>query len=371
MLLSVTSGFQKIDFWRLIRNLILWVMVTFNYFNNEDEFPYSFKVQLVLFTVCYSLLALIAYINNLWLLPAFLSKRFYRKYFLGLTILIFGGAFLILSNVYVIDRYFPRTRYGSFTLFYIFPGNFYQAFVKDPEVFFEAYLGAILCAMVWLFFFAIAWFSGEYFVQQKRLDLALNEKLQAQLDLIKNQVSPHFLFNNLNNLYGLSLIKSDILPESILASSNVLRYFIYEADTNITSFSKEKEVMQSYINLELLRYSDTKHFKFLIDADSNYKIPPLLWLPILENIFKHGHRQVNPDAFIDFSFTIKNNVLEIQSSNSFKETTAVLESKHKKNGLGLENLRKRLNIVYPNKHTIKEIREKGRYSIHVKIELYG
>jgi two-component system, LytTR family, sensor kinase len=366
----IIKALKKINFLRLVRNLLFWLVVTFNYFNNAEKFPYSRTTQVGLFVLCFFTLALLSYANNLWLLPNVLRKRLYKKYILGLSVLIFCGALLMLSNVYFIDKYFTDISYGSFTMLYIFPGNFYKELAKDQSVFFEAFFGAVLCTSVWLFINALAWFTGDYFVQQKRLDLAVNEKLQAQLDLIKNQVSPHFLFNNLNNLYGLSLIKSDILPESILASSNVLRYFIYETTHNLTRFVKEKEVMQSYINLELLRYINTQHFKFTIDADADYKIPPLLWLPILENIFKHGSKQTNSNAFINYSFIIKNSELEIRSSNSYKESYLRLESK-KKNGLGLENFKKRLAIIYPNKHTLNETEDNGIYSIYVKINLYG
>ena len=203
----------------------------------------------------------------------------------------------------------------------------------------------------------------DYAKQEKIASEAAHKQTQAELNMSRNQVNPHFLFNTLNNIYGLSLKKSDDAPESILKLSSIMRYMLYDADAPLMPFEKEKEIMQAYIDMELLRLQQSDKFKFVINADRNYNIPPLLWLPILENIFKHGTRVISYNYFIDYSFTIANGIMHISATNNCKESST------KFGGIGLDNLRKRLDILYPDRYQLDIQQNKDQYHTELTVTL--
>jgi LytS/YehU family sensor histidine kinase len=234
----------------------------------------------------------------------------------------------------------------------------------------ELLLGATVAMLIFFFLFFMAWFMNDYFVQQKRLEKAIKEKLETDLALIKYQISPHFLFNTLNNLYGMSLIKSDQLPKSLLDLSGILRYILYESSADLISFDKEKEILDAYIQLELLRLHTKENLSFKISADADYKLPPLLWLPIVENIFKHATRHIANEHFVDFNYSIENKIWIINSKNTYGLNTEIkLKEAENGGGIGLQNLKKRLEITYPNKYQWIEKKEGNLYSIFIKIDI--
>lgn len=184
-----------------------------------------------------------------------------------------------------------------------------------------------------------------------------------ELAFLKSQINPHFLFNTLNNLYALTLKKSDEAPETILKLSNIMRYILYESNVEYASSEREKEVMQSYIDIELLRLPDSASVQFSIIIDQAQNVPPLLWLPVVENVFKHS--RTTKQTEIDFRFTIKNNTLTMYSKNNIGLNT----TDNKAGGIGLTNLKKRLEILYPGKHHIDVSRADNYFIIEVKIDL--
>ncbi len=216
----------------------------------------------------------------------------------------------------------------------------------------------------WVLIFTMAWYMQDHTKQEKKAKEATHKQMQAELDLLRNQLNPHFLFNTLNNIYGLSLQKSDKAPESILKLSSIMRYMLYDTDVPLVSFEKEKEVMQAYIDMELLRLQDTGNLRFVIEADKDYMMPPLLWLPVLENIFKHGIRFAEGEYRVNYAFTINNNKLHISAENNKSSVDA-----KRSGGMGLTNLRKRLEILYPGKHAIEIYRDAGKYKIELMVNL--
>lgn len=195
------------------------------------------------------------------------------------------------------------------------------------------------------------------------MEEAINKHRETELAFLRNQVNPHFLFNTLNNLYALSLKKADQTPESILKLSTVLRYILYESNADLVSFSTEKDIMQSYIDIELLRI-DSPQFNFSITTDKIYKIPPLIWLPILENVFKHTRMVENLE--VDFRFSIVKDQLTVYCRNNMavKEKTG-----EKEGGIGLANLKKRLELLYPGKHSFESYIEGNYFTARVQINL--
>jgi LytS/YehU family sensor histidine kinase len=216
--------------------------------------------------------------------------------------------------------------------------------------------------------FTMAWYMNDYSKQEKLVEETRKKQIETELSFLKSQINPHFLFNTLNNLYSLALKKSDTAPEAILKLSVILRYLLYDSNTEEVSFDKEKEIMQAYIDLELLRLADNDQLHFSISADNSCKVPPLLWLPVLENVFKHGTRFISTECFVDYRFMIQNNMLTIYAKNRYKNAAPSVES-DKVGGIGLSNLRKRLNILYPQKHKINIMQDEDYYVTEVQVAL--
>ena len=204
--------------------------------------------------------------------------------------------------------------------------------------------------------------------QRQAALLAQQRQLQTELDFLKAQINPHFLFNTLNNLYALALKKSAQSPDAILKLSAILRYLLYDSNTSTVSFDKEKEIMEAYIDIELLRLDSSELVAISIEADQPYQIPPLLWLPILENVFKHGTRTMAEGNAVSFRFEILQNTLTIYAQNKEKLVSNV---QPEQGGIGLSNLGKRLELLYPGKHTLAISRENNDYISQLTIALAG
>lgn len=170
------------------------------------------------------------------------------------------------------------------------------------------------------------------------------EKQEAELNYLKSQTNPHFLFNTLNNIYSLSRDKSDQTPESILKLSKILRFMLYESGSAFISIEKELKIINDYIALEKLRYDESLQVNFNHDVEEmNQSIPPLLLIPLVENAFKHGASETRSFPFVDIHLTIKSRSLTFVVKNSTEKTNKDAEIKE---NIGLSNLRRQLELLY-------------------------
>ena len=170
------------------------------------------------------------------------------------------------------------------------------------------------------------------------------EKQEAELNYLKSQTNPHFLFNTLNNIYSLARDKNDQAPESILRLSKILRFMLYETGREYIALELELKIINDYIELEKLRYDETLWIDFSYDVeDMKQAIPPLLLVPLVENAFKHGVSETRNNAFIDIHLSINNRQLLFQIINS---TETFAEEKPVKENIGLSNLRRQLEILF-------------------------
>lgn len=169
------------------------------------------------------------------------------------------------------------------------------------------------------------------------------EKQQAELNYLKSQTNPHFLFNTLNNIYALAKDKSDLAPESILRLSKILRFMLYETNGEYIAIEQELKIMNDYIALEKLRYDDSLHINFNHDIeDIKQALPPLLLIPLVENAFKHGVSETRNHPFVDVHLSVKKRKLTFSVKNSNEVS---IEGKVKEN-IGLTNLRRQLQLLY-------------------------
>lgn len=346
---------------RLVRNILFWAAMVYIVWNNDSAnklFPASVYITGIAITT--SILITYTYVNNLWLMPAYMRTKQYVAYSWRAAVLTLITATVFILAVKAFMMRYPLVRLHHISLFST-PVDTSRTLEQITYEIATCSLGLL----VWLFVMSTAWYMNDYARQRKILEAAQHKQLETELHFLKNQVNPHFLFNTLNNLYGLSLKKADEAPEAILRLSSILRYMLYESDAERVSFDKEKEVMQAYIDLELLRLPQGNDFKFHISADKEYLVPPLLWLPVLENVFKHGTRVIADKYFIDFRVEIKDNLLSVYSSNNYKEGN----NNDVQGGIGLSNLRKRLALLYPNKHSINTTTNGDAYVVNITVEL--
>ena len=176
----------------------------------------------------------------------------------------------------------------------------------------------------------------------------LIEKQQAELNYLKSQTNPHFLFNTLNNIYSLSRDKSELAPESILRLSKILRYMLYETSGDFISVEQELKIVNDYLELEKLRYDESLRINFNYDIENmKQALPPLLLIPLVENAFKHGVSETRGKPFVDIHLSIKDRQLTFTVKNSVEMSG---EEKAIKENIGLSNLRRQLELLYTDYH---------------------
>jgi two-component system LytT family sensor kinase len=182
-------------------------------------------------------------------------------------------------------------------------------------------------------------------IQLRRSEQQLRiEKQDAELNYLKSQTNPHFLFNTLNNIYSLTRDKSDLAPESILRLSKILRYMLYETSGAYIAIEQELKIMNDYIALEKLRYDESLLVNFNYDVeDMKQALPPLLLIPLVENAFKHGVSETRNRPFVDIHLSVKNRQLYFSVKNSSERQT---EEGNVKENIGLSNLRRQLELLY-------------------------
>jgi two-component system, LytTR family, sensor kinase len=207
----------------------------------------------------------------------------------------------------------------------------------------EAVSSQMAFSMMTLFFFVLVRHIYHYTLLRQATQKLRIEKQQAELNYLKSQTNPHFLFNTLNNIYSLTRIKSDLAPESILRLSKILRFMLYETTGNYIAVEQELKIMADYIELEKLRYDETLLINFNHDVENmKQSLPPLLLIPLVENAFKHGASETRGHPYVDIHLSIRDRQLTLVVKNSSEAAAGepVTES------IGLSNLRRQLELLY-------------------------
>jgi len=205
--------------------------------------------------------------------------------------------------------------------------------------------------------------AQDWFQIKDREIRLIKENHQAQLSSLKSQINPHFLFNSLNNIYAISVDDPDAVRKYIVKLSDALRYMIYETDEKVAPLQEEINYLKDYIGLEQLRMNDPNSVQFSYPENTSELIAPLILLPIVENCFKHCNKQ-SPD--IEIYIELKDTNLQLIASNSIVKSD---KSNQNSGGLGLENLEKRLNLLYPERHKLTVQVAHERYRTTLMIDL--
>lgn len=201
---------------------------------------------------------------------------------------------------------------------------------------------------------------------EKKKEEIMKERISSELIYLKQQVNPHFLFNTLNNIYSLSIKNPDITPSAILKVSSILRYTLYKSDNSLALLRDEIEIMNTYIDFQKMRFKNNLPITYDVSGSiDDYKIEPFILLPLIENAFKYGMVKIN-DSFINIQITIKSDKLKFLISNkkSYTNGTGLEHS-----GIGLKNIKRRLDLVYPDCHEFKITDENDIFSIFLELPL--
>jgi len=206
-----------------------------------------------------------------------------------------------------------------------------------------------------------------WYLKQKETEQLVREKINAELQLLKAQVHPHFLFNTLNNIYSFILNGSDKAPEMIKKLSSLLHYILNDCNRQRVPLDKELSMIQDYITLEQIRYGDRLNLSLQIQGSAKEKmISPLLLIPFVENSFKHGTSRMLTHPWVRLDIQIEKDFLEFRLSNNKPEHNNELTGKK---GIGLNNVKKRLQLLYPETHSLNIIETEMSYDVFMKITL--
>ncbi|HET6557517.1 MAG TPA: histidine kinase, partial [Prolixibacteraceae bacterium] len=207
-----------------------------------------------------------------------------------------------------------------------------------------------------------------WYIQKKQTLEAERQKTAAELQLLKAQLHPHFLFNTLNNLYAHTLEASPKSPEIVMKLSELLRFMIYESNTPKIPLTKEIKLLQSYITLEELRYGDRLDMSVTITGDvGKYQIAPFLLLPFLENAFKHGTSKQLDQCWISLNISMDDSVIYFKLVNSVEPVK--WEEQAKMGGLGLLNVKRRLELLYKDKHRFETKKQEDVFVVDLEVNL--
>ncbi|OAV43701.1 sensor histidine kinase [Lewinella sp. 4G2] len=203
--------------------------------------------------------------------------------------------------------------------------------------------------------------------QQRRVLEVNGERLATEMKLLKSQINPHFLFNSLNNIYTLTLLQDERGPESLLRLSNMLRYMLYEAEGDTVPLSRELDYLRNYVNLMKLKDSAGLNVRLELDASQpNLPVAPLLFITFVENAFKHGRIEDVAEGYIDIKLnTDAGGKVDFTVTNNLPQQDG---PKDDVGGIGLDNLRKRLALLYPDRHTLRVTNDGTTFTAHLQLQ---
>lgn len=289
----------------------------------------------------------IAYLNYFVMLPRFFRHKKIWRY---LAEFILPFAALVFLRIYIQRMMVEGTPRADY-----FFSNMFVVQVVAINLFIAVFVSMLRFAADWL----------ELEAKKKEIE---NERLMAELNFLKAQINPHFLFNTLNNLYYLAFSKSDNTTTVIEKLSQMMRYMIYDSNYPKVPLSKEIEYMKNYISLEQLRLNNQVPIRFEVEGETeNLRIAPLIFITFLENAFKHGVNNHSTDAWITVSIKLTGNRCSYRVENS--KLPPATDTREKKSGIGLQNVKRRLELSYPGQYELAMEDKPDRYVVQLNITL--
>ena len=315
----------------VVYHILFWLFI-FGMILDSVLFDYELEEAILFSLLECGIDAFIAYANLLFFIPKYFERKGKLNYII--SIIVF---FLFLFIPYYLSGL--------------------EYYLLDTISFALDFTSFILVSFLF-------WKVDQYELEKKRGLALSNEKLKAELLLLKSQVSPHFLFNTLNNIYSLSLEKHEHAPIMIEKLSEILRYLIYEGKKEAVPLEKEASLVKEYIALQVLKkMKGEEQIEVVIEGvGPHHKIAPLILVNLVENCFKHGDINYNPNGFLQITLRVKDNVLNFETKNSFQQNRKAM-------GTGIANIREQLKHIYPMAHQFNVQEEPTSFRVSLTINL--
>lgn len=328
---------------RIIRNLVFWLLFTWWHFMDRDHIGKFFMPMFVDIILVYGVPA---YVNNLWLIPGFLYKRRYILYLILFTALLFITAGISVYTTAILNKLYPGID---------FMGN------SPKSIFYHAF------PCLWVFMMlAFGKYLSDVLANQRKIEELQNQKLASELESLKSQINPHFLFNALNTIYGMARRTNMETADAVMKLSDILRYVLYDCNDDSIKLEKEIEHLQQYIAFVRLRVHNKENIHLNIQGEPNgHTIAPLLLMPFIENAIKHGLGKHSQNSWVDVKLDISETALSFKCANSNYNRHLVSSG----NGIGLKNVRRRLELLYPENHHLKITDDPSQYTVQLNIQL--
>lgn len=347
---GLNSFVQKVAQNRLIQHVLFWVLsfyILVRIFSTSSTINPIDYYYALLFHIT---LIIGVYFNLLVLIPYFFYQKKYSLYFLLLGVWLVGCTYFNLW-------------FFNFLVDFIFPQYYFISYYEFPDIiqYFAAYL-----ALTFVLKLSRSWFKLNE--AEKSLLIISQEKTKAELKALRSQVNPHFLFNSLNNIYSLTLKKDKHAPELILKLSDAMRYMLYETKGDFVPLTDEVAFLNNFLDLQRLRSDQKTTISFDHEGKVDHqKIAPLLFIPLVENSFKHGIKGDIKNAYVKINLVANDDNIKFTIENN-KGKADDMESDRFK-GIGLENLQLRLGLIYPEKHKFEIIEDADNYKVVLNLSI--
>ena len=336
------------------QHALFWIIVLIFSSLNWMTYAVGFLTEFLYHFILLSTSALFVYLNFYILIPKLLLKGNIGRYSLALlSTLVIGSGVIRFVTWFIMPTVNPAVLGLSY---------FKNSFLHWNSIIFCFTNLITIIALSTSLKVLKLWFKN--YVQNKILK---QEKLEAELQFLKGQINPHFLFNTLNNLYALTLKDSKNAAHVVLKLSSLMDYMLYETNVDFVPLEKEIEVMQNYIELERLRYGGDHAIDLFVQGEpKNWKVAPLIFLPFIENAFKHGFDKLKEGGYITVVFDINPNTLTYKVENNL---SSAKKTRAKKTGVGLPNIKKRLELIYQGNHELNVIQDEDSYLTILKLKM--
>lgn len=319
------------------------------YYSTSSELFITFGIRVVL-------QILLAFIIIEYLIKYLLNKGKNKTFVLAITATLL--VFYVVCNlifIYYFEPNFPATY-----------ANYVKRFTDASFLGRLTNVSEFISKSLYLLYPTLLLLVLKLYTERQRL-LKLNEqKKTAELVALKSQLNPHFLFNTLNNLYALALKKSDDTPKVIQKLSEILDYILYRCNDEFVALNKEIELIENYLSLEKIRYADRVKISFSKNVTGQEKIAPLLLLTFVENAFKHGVANEINQANIDINISKRGEQIIFKVENSKPKT---VDSKEKRESIGLTNIKKQLELLYPKAYDLIIENSASTFSANLKLDI--
>lgn len=332
--------------WQIFWHVFFWLsIISLFLLLAQSEMRMSYEEIFIMFVLYPAINIGLFYLNYLVYIPRFLDKKKYTAYavIIVITLILFGIG-----------------KYGIGLLF----KQYVLVRMHETIGFWHYFASTLFTSLTFIFLSTVLKFTTDWFLNERIQRDLENQRLSAELSFLKSQINPHFLFNSLNSIYSLAYQRSETTPDAILKLSEIMRYMLYECNDNEVALEKELQYLQNYIELQKIRFGEKAYIDFKINGKvDGQQIVPLLLIAFIENAFKHGVAN-DPVSAIRL-------LIEVDDSHLY---FFIQNRKHNNNkdslgGIGLINVKRRLDLLYPGRYKLDIIDGEETYTCELTLDL--